>query len=105
MVQMVQKRRRGMTRTTHAKATRCDACGKRLRPGHHELHLSDLATGQVIGRYHAGVAFEGCTSRASKYMVGCATLRATIVHPDRCGAEQEACDVGRSLAEVAGAEL
>jgi predicted RNA-binding Zn-ribbon protein involved in translation (DUF1610 family) len=70
----------------------CDACGRRLRPNHHELHLSDPQTGQLVGRYHA----PRCQAAAAKYFVAKlgVVLVATYVHPDRCGENQEHCDGG-----------
>jgi hypothetical protein len=50
-----------------SRATKCDACGKRLRKNHHELLLRDLLTGQVIGHYHAGLAWSSCRAQAAKY--------------------------------------
>ncbi len=35
------------------RAPKCDGCGRRIRPGHHEAPLLDLETGQRIGTYHA----------------------------------------------------
>ena len=70
---------------------RCDACGKRLRPGHHEAVLTDFETGQQIGHYHA----PGCQGAALKYLMnGGGVFRMTYLHPDRCGPEQERCDGG-----------
>jgi hypothetical protein len=79
------------------KQPRCDACNRRIRPSHHELRLSDLATGQAIGRYHAQPK---CQAAAAKYFERGVVLRVTIVHPDRCGAEQEDYD-GALSEEVA----
>jgi hypothetical protein len=76
------------------KPSKCDACGKRMRPVHHELHLTDPMTGQVIGRYHAGIAWGDCQFHATKYLVVGAVVQAAVVHPDRCGAEMEHCDAG-----------
>lgn len=75
-------------------SARCDACNRRLRPSHHELHLSDALTGQLIGRYHAGVGWDGCMTAAGKYVRSGVVLVATFVHPDRCGPDQEHCDGG-----------
>jgi hypothetical protein len=79
---------------------RCDACGKRMRENHHELHLSAPLTGQVLGRYHAGMAFGGCMVTASKYFSVGNAVKATFAHPDRCGDDQEHCDAG--FADLAG---
>jgi hypothetical protein len=68
---------------------RCDSCERRIRPNQHGIRLADLETGQVLGRYHAR---PGCQEGAAKYFERGAALRATIVHPDRCGPEQEKCD-------------
>jgi hypothetical protein len=70
---------------------RCDACDKRIRQNHHYLRLSDLTTGQVIGRYHTR---PGCQAQASKYFEPGAVLRFSVVHPGRCGDDFEACDGG-----------
>jgi hypothetical protein len=70
---------------------RCDACGRRIRQNHHELRLSDFTTNQLIGRYHAR---PGCRDAATKYFERGVVLRLGIVHPDRCGPEQENCDGG-----------
>ena len=72
---------------------KCDACGRRVRPKHHELLLSDALTGQVIGHYHAR---PDCQGAATKYLRSGAVIMATFVHPDRCGPEQEHCDAGLS---------
>jgi hypothetical protein len=74
----------------------CDACGKRLREHQHELLLRDLFTGQVLGHYHAGAAWDECMAQAGKYISRGAALQATFIHPDRCGDEQEHCDAGLS---------
>ena len=76
----------------------CDACGKRMRPAHHELHLRDPRTGQRLGVYHAGITWGDCQAQATKYLVAGAVVQATVVHPDRCGANQEHCDAGLSEA-------
>ncbi len=68
---------------------RCDACDKRIRPNHHYIRLSDLTTGQVIGRYHARPP---CQLAVTKYLEAGAVLRFSIAHPDRCGPNQEHCD-------------
>jgi hypothetical protein len=75
------------------KAPRCDKCGKKIFPNHHELHLVDVETGQLIGRYHA----PRCQSAAVKYLgsdVGTDVFLANFIHPARCGPEQELCDGG-----------
>jgi hypothetical protein len=69
---------------------RCDACNKRIRRNQHELVLSDFLTGQIVGHYHA----PGCQAAATKYLVGATVLRATYIHPDRCGLDQDLCDGG-----------
>jgi hypothetical protein len=76
------------------KAPRCDACSRRIRPNHHELHLSDPLTGQLIGVYHAGAGWSGCMSAASKYAKPGVVILGTFLHPDRCGPNQERCDGG-----------
>jgi hypothetical protein len=77
------------------KTSKCDACNKRLRPAHHELHLTDPRTGQVIGRYHAGSgAHAECMARAQQYFKPGVVLMGTVVHPDRCGPDQEHCSAG-----------
>jgi hypothetical protein len=73
------------------KPLRCEACGRRIRPAHHELRLSDLLSGQLIGRYHGN---PDCMGAATRYVVGAAALRLSIVHPERCGDDFERCDVG-----------
>jgi len=70
---------------------KCDACDRRIRRSHHALRLSDLATGQVLGRYHAGGS---CRDAAIKYFEPGAVIRVTVLHPQRCGPEQERCDLG-----------
>jgi hypothetical protein len=75
------------------KPPRYDACSRRIRRNQHELRLSDLATGQVVGHYHARL---DCQGAAAKYLVEGAVLRATFVHPDRCGDNQDHCDGGLS---------
>jgi hypothetical protein len=75
---------------------RCDACDRRIRRNHHGIRLSDLTTGQLIGRYHARPP---CQGSAMKYFEPGVVLRMTIVHPDRCGPEQECCDLG-AIGEV-----
>jgi hypothetical protein len=72
---------------------RCDSCGKRIRRNHHELVLTDPATGQVVGYYHAR---PDCQQAAAKYLTRETVLMATFVHPDRCGDDQEHCDGGLS---------
>jgi hypothetical protein len=71
------------------KPPRCDSCNRRIRRSQHELRLSDLLTGQLLGRYHAA-----CQAAAAKYFRPGVLLRATIAHPDRCGDRQEFCDGG-----------
>jgi hypothetical protein len=78
---------------------RCDACGRRLRQNQHEVHLSDFLTGQLLGRYHAGIGQGRCMAAAAKYVQPGAVTMATFLHPDRCGDDQENCDAG--LLEVA----
>ena len=80
------------------RATRCDACGKRVRAGHHEAVVRDALTGQLLGVYHAGLSWGSCQARAAKYTRPGVVLRVSFVHPDRCGPEQEHCDAG--LAEA-----
>jgi hypothetical protein len=76
------------------RATRCDACNRRIRANQHELLLSDLRTGQQVGRYHAAGR---CISRAYAYMrQPGAVLRLSVVHPLRCGPNQALCDAGYS---------
>jgi len=76
------------------KAPRCDCCKRRIRRNQHELVLSDLTTGQVIGHYHA---HQDCMVGASKYFYGKgAALRASFIHPDKCGENQQHCDAGLS---------
>jgi hypothetical protein len=69
-----------------------------MRPAHHELHLTDPRTGQVIGRYHAGETHADCMAQAEKYFRPGEVVLLTVVHPDRCGADQEHCDAGLSEA-------
>jgi hypothetical protein len=77
------------------KPSKCDACNKRLRPAHLELHLTDPRTGQSIGRYHAGPgAHAECMARAEKYFKPGEVVLLNVVHPDRCGAEMEHGDAG-----------
>jgi hypothetical protein len=76
------------------KTSKCDACNKRLCPAHHELHLTDPRTGQVIGWYHSGEAYADCMARAEKYFRPGEVVLLNVVHPDRCGAEQELCTMG-----------
>jgi hypothetical protein len=71
------------------KALRCDGCDRVIRDSHHELVLKDLATGQVVGRYH-GI----CQHSASRYFAPGAAFRAVYFHPARCGENQERCDSG-----------
>ena len=59
-----------------------DACNRRIRRTTHELRLSDLATGQAIGRYHARPA---CQSAAMAYFRPGVVLKITVAHPARCG--------------------
>ncbi len=73
---------------------RCDACNRRLRNSHHELHLCDPLTGQHIGKYHAGVGWGDCMTQAGKYAQRGTVLMGTFVHPNRCGENQEHCDGG-----------
>jgi hypothetical protein len=68
---------------------RCDSCGRRVRESQHGIRLSDLLTNQTLGRYHAR---PGCQEGAAKYFKRGVALRATILHPDRCGPGQENCD-------------
>jgi hypothetical protein len=75
------------------KPPKCDACGRRIRTNTHELRLSDLVTGQFLGRYHAA-----CQAAAAKYVEPGAVLKFTIAHPRRCGPNQEHCDA--ALSEV-----
>jgi hypothetical protein len=72
-----------------AKGYRCDACGGKIRREQHELLLADAVTGQELGRYHVG-----CQDAARKYVEPGAVLKATYLHPDRCGPDQERCDGG-----------
>jgi hypothetical protein len=74
------------------KPPRCDSCGKRIRPNHHLLVLSDFQTGQIIGRYHIA-----CQAAIASYVAPGVVLNATIVHPDRCwvGEALADCDAGR----------
>ena len=60
--------------------------------------MSDLATGQVIGRYHARPP---CRESVIKYFEAGALLRVSIVHPRSCGPEQENCDAG--IGDIRGA--
>ena len=76
------------------KPPKCDACGRRIRAGHHELRLSDPRTSQLIGLYHAGAGYTECMQSAKRYFVPGMALQATVVHPDRCGDDQEHCDAG-----------
>jgi hypothetical protein len=72
----------------------CDACGKRIRPGHHELRLSDPRTDQEIGLYHAGPPGSPhaiCMARANRFCLPGEVLTGTVRHPDRCGPEGEYC--------------
>jgi hypothetical protein len=80
------------------KHPRCDACKRRLRENQHELHLTDPLTGQVIGRYHAGETHAQCMARAQQYFKPGVVLIGTVVHPDRCGAEQEHGTMGAVVA-------
>jgi hypothetical protein len=73
------------------KPSKCDACGKRMRPSHHELHLTDPRSGQVIGHYHAR---PDCQEAATRYFQAGVVLLVNIVHPHRCGNDFEACDAG-----------
>ena len=73
----------------------CDHCDKRIRKSHHAIRLSDLTTGQVIGRYHARPP---CQSAATKYIERGVALRFSVVHPARCGDGFEECDA--ALSEV-----
>ena len=72
---------------------RCDHCGKRIRPNHHELRLSYPTSGQGIGRYHTR---PDCQAAAAKYLTGGTVLLATYYHPPRCGDDQAHCDAGLS---------
>jgi hypothetical protein len=81
------------------KHPRCDACKWRLRENQHELHLTDPLTGQVIGRYHADPGSHAeCMARAEKYFQPGEVVLLNVVHPDRCGPDQEHCDAGLSEA-------
>jgi len=62
----------------------CDACDKRIRPIDHELRLSDLTTGQHIGKYHT---YPACHAAAAKYFEAGRVLHITVLHPNRCGDE------------------
>lgn len=75
--------------TTSKRAPRCDGCDRAIRHSHHELVISDLTTGQVVGRYH-GIRQHSAT----KYFVPGAAFRAVYYHPDRCGPDQRFCDAG-----------
>ncbi len=75
------------------KPPRCDSCNRRLRKSQHELALSDLETGQVVGRYHTRPE---CQAAATRYLVVGAVLRGTVYHPERCGEDMEHCDGGVS---------
>ncbi len=69
---------------------RCDSCDRRVRPNQHGIRLSDLLTGQLIGQFHARA---GCRDGVVKYFDEAgAALRFSVVHPRRCGPEQERCD-------------
>jgi hypothetical protein len=72
-------------------ATRCDRCNRRVRPGHHELRLTDPSSGQLVGRYHTRPA---CQEAATKYLTRGTVLVASFIHPDRCGPNQQYCDAG-----------
>ncbi len=74
---------------TTKKLPRCDGCDCAIRYSHHELVISDLATGQIVGRYHVI-----CQRDAAKYFVPGAVFQATYFHPERCGENQEFCDAG-----------
>ncbi len=75
------------------KPPKCDACERRIRKNRHAIRLSDLTTGQVIGRYHARPL---CQSAGSKYVARGVALRFSVVHPARCGEDFEECDGGLS---------
>ena len=69
-------------------AARCDSCGKRIRPRHHEARLLDAETGQRIGAYHAA-----CQGAAVGYMTRPgAVFVLRILHPERCGPDLGRCD-------------
>ena len=74
------------------RAARCDSCGKRIRPAHHEARLLDAETDQKIGSYHATCqeAVAGYLTRPGAFL----TLR--IFHPERCGSDLQRCDGGLS---------
>jgi hypothetical protein len=76
-------------------APRCDVCGRRIRPNHHELVLSDALTSQEVGHYHTGPE---CQQSAMKYLTSGAVLVASYNHPARCGDDLERCDGGISEA-------
>ena len=72
------------------RAVRCDSCGKRIRPSHHEARLIDAESGQVIGRYHGT-----CREAVAGYLTRPgAVLALRIMHPKRCGPDLERCDGG-----------
>jgi len=71
----------------------CDKCSCRVRPNHHALLLSDLLTGQRIGYYHA----PQCLEAAVKYITNGAAIRASFMHPDSCGPQQEHCNAGLEM--------
>ncbi len=75
---------------------KCDSCGRRFRQNQHELHLSDFLTGQLLGRYHAGIGWGRCMEAGAKYVQPGAVTLASFIHPDRCGDDQEHCDAGLS---------
>lgn len=76
------------------KQPKCDSCNRTIRKNQHELLLSDALTGQRVGHYHA---VPRCQESAVRYMMSPgAVLRASFVHPHRCGPDQEYCDGGLS---------
>jgi len=70
-------------------AARCDSCGKRIRPAHHEARLLDAQTGQVIGTYHAA-----CSGAATRYLARPAVFVLRIFHPEQCGPDLRRCGGG-----------
>jgi hypothetical protein len=73
------------------KPPRCDSCNNRIRTNQHALRLSDLLTGQVLGLYHGR---PDCMESAVGYITGGTALRASVLHPPRCGDDMEDCDGG-----------
>jgi hypothetical protein len=74
-----------------SKPLRCDHCDRRIRTSHHALRLSDLLTGQVLGLYHGR---PDCMGAAVDYMASGPALRVSVLHPARCGSDQEQCTAG-----------